>query len=219
MLNKGCSTLILNLSIIMLILTFVAFQAKASDEEVLSVDKGGQLIDSAGNLPDWPEEGWDGANDGDLETWDGTVTVFNQPEEGDDHPWAIFAFENQEVKTINKVQFFMLTKAVIDESLQTRCAKEFRLQVSTEETEEDDFETVLEDSIDIDIQVPFEEQEWQEFTLSPVEAKYVKLILLSNYGDGTYTSLGEFEVYSAPAPTSVSSSGKLSFLWAKLKTE
>lgn len=210
---------LLALSLLFLLVVTDLSNSQEDRENLVFVDNGGQLVESAGNMPNWPKEGWDGAIDGDLETWNGTVTVFNQPQEGDEHPWAVFAFKDEKGKLIDTVGFFMLTKVVIDESLQTRCAKEFRLQVSTEETEEDDFETVLEDSIDIDIQVPFEEQEWQEFTLSPVEAKYVKLILLSNYGDGTYTSLGEFEVYSAPAPTSVSSSGKLSFLWAKLKTE
>ena len=217
MTGRNYSTLIVP---VMLILTFTVFQAKAGDEEnILSVNNGGQLISSAGNLPDWPEEGWDGANDEDVETWNGTVTVFNQPQEGDEHPWGIFAFQNEEVKLIDKVRFFMLTEAVIGENLQTRSGKDFRLQVSTEGTEENDFETVLEDTIDMDINVAFEEQEWQEFTFSPVDARYVKLIFLSNYGESTYTSLGEFEVYSASMVTSLHSLGKLSTTWAKLKTE
>ena len=203
-----------------LVLGLTAFQAKAVDEEsVLAVENGGQLIDSAGNLPDWPEEGWDGANDGDVETWNGTITVFNQPQEGGDHPWAIFAFADEAAKTISRARFFVLAKAVIDENLQTRAAKDFQIQVSGDGTEEGDFETVLEDTIDMDINVAFADQEWQEYSLPAVDARYVKLIFLSNYGDGTYTSLGEFEVYGTDTSAPVSSAGKLSTTWAKLKAD
>ncbi|MFQ5884658.1 MAG: hypothetical protein ACE5IO_06120 [Thermoplasmata archaeon] len=221
MIRKIHSILMLTLSLtIILGLGFTAFQAKAGDgENILSVNNGGQLIECVGNLPDWPEEGWDGTNDEDIETWNGTVTVFNLPQEGGDHPWGIFAFENEEVRSINKVRFFMLTDVVIGENLQSRSGKEFQLQVSTTGTAEGDFETVLEDTIDVDASAAFEDQEWQEFTFSPVDARYVKLIFLSNYGDGTYTSFGEVEVYSADAVTSVHSSGKLSTTWGKLKTE
>ena len=203
-----------------LVLGLVTSQAKAADgENILSVNNGGQLMESAGNLPDWPEEGWDGANDENVETWDGTVTVFNQPQEGGDYPWAIFAFADEGVETINRVRFFMLSEAVMSENLQTRCAKDFRIQVSESGIEAGDFETVLEDAIDVDINVAFGDQEWQEYIFPAVDAKYVKLILLSNYGDGTYTSLGEFEVYGADTSALVSSPGKLSTTWAKLKTE
>jgi len=165
------------------------------------------------------EEGWDGTNDENLETWDGTVTVFNQPEEGDDHPWAIFAFANEETIAIDSVSFFVLSKAAVDESLQSRGVKEFDLQVSDGGMGAGDFSSVLEDTIDMDINVAFEDQEWQAFDFSAVNAKYVKLILLSNYGDGTYISLAEFEVYGADQVSPVTFSGKLSTTWAELKTE
>jgi hypothetical protein len=221
MMRKECPVSISALFIaVSLVLGLLTFQAKAADgENILSVNNGGQLMESAGNLPDWPEEGWDGTNDENVETWDGTVTVFNQPQEGGDHPWAIFAFAGEEVNTINMVRFFMLTEAVVGESLQSRCAKDFRVQVSESGTAEGDFQTVMEDAIDMDINVAFGDQEWQEFSFPAVDAKYVKLILLSNYGDGTYTSLGEFEVYSADTSAPVSSPGKLSTTWAKLKAE
>ena len=56
--------------------------AFGKSESVIAVENGGKLVESVGNLPDWPEEDWNGANDGDLETWDGTVTVFNYGKSG-----------------------------------------------------------------------------------------------------------------------------------------
>ncbi|MFQ5884657.1 MAG: discoidin domain-containing protein [Thermoplasmata archaeon] len=184
------------------------------EEDIILVEDGGQLVESVGNLPDWPDEDWNGAIDGDLETWAGTVTVFNKPQEGDDHPWAIFAFTNERTELIDAVGFFMLSNAVIGESLQSRCGKDFRLEVSTEGTGENDFQEVLEGTIEVDINVAFEDQEWVEFTFSPVKAKYVKLTFLSNYGDGTYTTLGEFAVYGSLA---VYPSGKFPTTWGAIK--
>ncbi|RLG54089.1 MAG: hypothetical protein DRN95_08960, partial [Candidatus Hydrothermarchaeota archaeon] len=37
---------------------------------------------------------------------------------------------------------------------------------------------------------------FQEFTFTPTDARYVKLEILSNYGDGNYVELGEVEIYS-----------------------
>lgn len=175
------------------------------EESLISVENGGQLVESVGNLPDWPEEDWNGANDGDLETWNGTVTVFNSPPEGDEHPWAIFAFKDEKVEPIGAIGFFMITREL--GNLRSRCGKEFRVEVSTGGTGEGDFDVVLEDTIDMDINVAFEDQEWIEFTFDPVKAKYVKLTFLSNYGDSVYTTMGEFAVYGGilavcPAATS-----------------
>jgi len=198
------------------LLTLTASQAEAQ-ENILSINKGGHLVESAGNLPDWPEEGWDGSNDEDTESWDGTVTVFNIPPEGGDHPWGIFAFKDEEVETIGGISFFMIT-SVLGADV-ARAGKDFRLEVSTGGTDEADFETVLEDIIEIDINVPFADQEWVEFSFDPVNARYIKLTFLSNYGDGTYTSFGELEVYSSDTASPVRSMGKLSTTWGKLRTE
>ena len=192
--------------------------ANAQDEEanLISVENGGMLIESAGDLPDWPDEDWNGANDDELETWSGTVTVFNAPA-GEDHPWAIFAFENEAVLSINSVSFFMLSKADRDENLQTRAGKDFQVLVSTKGTGEADFDVVLEDIVEIDINLPFDDQEWVSFTFDAVKAKYVKLILLSNYGDGTYTTLGEFAVHGGLA--AINAYDKALTTWAKLKID
>jgi hypothetical protein len=201
-----------------LLLLFGIGLADAKEEDranLISVENGGQLVESAGNLPDWPDEDWNGAIDGGWETWAETVTAFNSPQEGDDHPWAIFAFENEKVQVIDAASFFMLTKAAMDENLQTRCGKDFQILVSTKETKEDDFELALEDTIDIDINTPFADEEWMNFTFDPVRAKYVKLVFLSNYGEATYTTLGEFAVYASLA---VRPLGKASTTWGEIKS-
>lgn len=204
------------LTVFSLFLLFGMGLANAQEERTnaISVENGGNLVESVGNLPDWPDEDWNGAIDGDLETWAGTVTVFNSPQEGDDDPWAIFAFKDKSAQLIDAVGFFMLSNAAMSENLQTRCGKDFQILVSTEGTKEADFELALEDTIDTDINTPFADEEWVGFTFSPVRAKYVKLVFLSNYGDGTYTTLGEFAVYGSLA---VRPLGKASTTWGEIK--
>ncbi|HIE29306.1 TPA: hypothetical protein EYP66_18705 [Candidatus Poribacteria bacterium] len=198
------------LSLTALLLCFT-LQAIGAEENLIGVANGGKLVESVGNLPAWPDEDWNGAIDGDLETWAGTVTVFNAPPEGDPHPWAIFAFKDEKTTFINKARFFMLTEAVIAENLQSRCGKDFVIEVSTTGTDEGNFKTALKDT------VKKLEKEWEEFEFPAVRAKYVKLTWESNYGDGTYTTMGEFEVYGGTA--SVKPLGKLTATWAQIKSE
>jgi len=116
---------------------------------------------------------------------------------------------------IDAVSFFMITKAAIDEGSQTRSGKDFQILVSTSGTNETDFGLALEDTVDFDINTPFEDEEWVNFTFDAVRAKYVKLVFLSNYGDGTYTSLGELAVYGSLA---VRPLGKASTTWGEIKS-
>jgi len=183
------------------------------EESIISLTKGGQLVESVGNLPDWPEEGWDGFNDEDIESWNGTVTVFNIPPEGGDHPWGIFAFKDEKIESIGGISFFMIT-AVLGADV-ARAGKDFLLEVSTGGTDEADFEIVLEDIIEIDINVPFADQEWAEFTFDSVRAKYIKLTFLSNYGDGTYTTFGEIAIYGGEF--AVSPLEKSPATWGEIK--
>ena len=195
---------------VLLLLGFV-LPALSAEENLIGVESGGKLVDSAGDLPDWPDEDWNGAIDGDLETWSGTVTVFNQPPEGDPHPWAIFAIKDEKTLFISKARFFMLTQAAVGENLQSRCGKDFVLEVSTTGTDEGDFKTALKDT------VQNLEEEWEEFEFPAVKAKYVKLTWETNYGDGTYTTMGELEIYGGTAP--VQPLAKFATTWAKIKRE
>ena len=193
------------------LLLYLTLQAIGADENLIGVENDGKLVESVGNLPDWPDEDWNGAIDGDLETWAGTVTIFNKPPEGDPHPWAIFAFKDEKTTFINKARFFMLPEAVIAGNLQSRCGKDFIIEVSTTGTDEGNFKTALKDTVE---QL---EKEWEEFEFPAVRAKYVKLTWESNYGDGTYTTMGEFEVYGGTAP--VQPLSKLTTTWAQIKSE
>jgi len=210
-----CGRFVAAFSLLLLLWTGLA-NAQEDLPNLISLENDGQLISCAGNLPAWPDEGWDGVNDGDVETWNGTVTVFNQPEEGDDHPWAIFAFKDEAAQSINAVEFFMISKAARDENLQSRCGQEFQLLVSTTGTDEANFTVVLEDIIEMDINVLFEDQEWVEFTFGTTRAKYVKLIFLTNYGDGTYTSVAEVSIHGS---MSVSHLDKTAATWGEIKND
>ena len=97
-------------------------------DDLILAENGGQLVESVGNLPDWPDEDWNGAIDGDIETWAGTVTVFNRPQEGDDHPWAIFAFRDEKTQLIDRARFFMLTREVMERIFRHDLEKSFGLR-------------------------------------------------------------------------------------------
>lgn len=200
--------ILLPLTALLLCLTL---QAIGAEENLIGVKNGGKLVESVGNLPAWPDEDWNGAIDGDLETWSGTVTVFNKPPEGDPHPWAIFAFKNEKTTFINKARFFMLPQAVIGENLQSRCGKDFVIEVSTTGTDEGKFKKAMQGT------VKKLEKDWEEVEFPAVKAKYVKLTWESNYGDGTYTTMGEFEVYGGTAP--IQPLSKLTTTWAQVKSE
>lgn len=200
--------ILLPLTALLLCLTL---QAIGAEENLIGVKNGGKLVESVGNLPAWPDEDWNGAIDGDLETWSGTVTVFNKPPEGDPHPWAIFAFKDEKTIFINKARFFMLPQAVIGENLQSRCGKDFVIEVSTTGTDEGKFKKAMQGT------VKKLEKDWEEFEFPAVKAKYVKLTWESNYGDGTYTTMGEFEVYGGTAP--IQPLSKLTTTWAQVKSE
>ncbi|MBD3184273.1 hypothetical protein GF312_18465 [Candidatus Poribacteria bacterium] len=207
-----CESLILSLAALF-IFTFLV-NAQEDGENLISIENGGSLVLSDGALPDWPDEDWNGAIDGDLESWSGTVTTFLVPE-GEENPWAIFAFNNESTQVIGSVGFFMLPKAVIDDNCKTRCGKDFQVSVSATGTDENDFEVVLEDTLELDLNLPFEDQEWIEFEFDAVKAKYIKLDFLSNYGDATYVTLGEFAVYGGVL--AVEPTAKVASTWGKIK--
>ena len=193
-----------------LLMVFAAV-AVGKSESVIAVENGGKLVESVGNLPDWPEEDWNGANDGDVSTWGGTVTVFNKPPEGDAHPWAIFAVKDEKTVWISKARFYMINQVVID-CCPNRCGKDFLIEVSTTTTDEGVFKIAHKGT------TQKVEKEWEEIEFKGVRAKYVKLTWESNYGDGTYTTLAEFEVIGG-AGAAVQPSVKLATVLGKIKSE
>ncbi len=126
----------------------------------------------------WPGEGWDNAIDGDTEGWDGTVTAMGDP------PWAIFGFGDGVTKTIDKVG--LLTDTGV--GYESRWVTKFEIQVSTTDTTDSAFTTVLVATK----REAANEMEYFQFS-EPVQAKYVKLILLEP--SSGFRQIGEFEVH------------------------
>lgn len=101
----------------------------------------------------------------------------------------------------------MLTQAAVGDNL--RCGKDFIIEVSTTGTDDGNFKIAHKGM------VQKLEKEWEEFEFKNVQAKYVKLTWESNYGDGTYTTMGEFEILAGGA--AVKPAGKLTAVWGKIK--
>ena len=124
----------------------------------------------------YPGEGWDNAIDGDTQGWDGTVTADANP------PYAIFAFADSGIKAVSKVRLLTDTGVGFSE----RWVKQFTVQVSTTDTNASSFTTVLNKAAKSG-------GAWQEYPLTPTQAKYIKLIL--NQPSSGWRQIGEFEVY------------------------
>lgn len=126
---------------------------------------------------------------------DGTVWDGRRPRRGS-NGWAsqaakfpqeiIFSFRNRSLKLINKV---VLDPTIPDPIWIGRAARDFEIWVS-KESPKGPWKLVL-------IGTLRNEKRPQEFFFTPVEARYVKLRILSNHGSDRYVALGEFEVYEA----------------------
>jgi hypothetical protein len=93
-----------------------------------------------------------------------------------------------------------------------RCGKDFLLEVSTTTTDKSAFKIAHKGT------TQKLENKWEEIEFQSVRAKYVKLTWESNYGDGTYTTLAEFEVIGG-AGAAVQPSFKQATAWGKIKAE
>jgi len=122
----------------------------------------------------YEQEPWENSIDADTWGWDGTATA------GGDSAWAIFEFKNQGIKRIDRFRLMSNTGV----SSRSRWVKEFRVQVSTSGTLPSDFISVL-DTVK-------ETGEWETFYITPIDAKYVKLII--DTPDSGWRQIGEFEV-------------------------
>lgn len=154
---------------------------------LVSIANGGSVIKFTSQLDD---KDWAVRN-----LIDGTVWEGKEPETGT-NGWAskeakfpqeiVFAFLNRQLKLINKV---VLDTTTPDWIFVGRAARDFEVWVSTE-SPDGPFKLVL-------IGTLRNEKKRQEFYFTPVEARFVKLRIMSNHGSDRYVSLGEFEVYEA----------------------
>jgi len=137
----------------------------------------------------WANEGWDNAIDGDIDGHDGTVSA--GPKWKDCN--AIFEFADGATKPIIKYRLITDTGMEYKQNLVTYYA----VYVSTTGTADEDF--VLVDQRERNI------GNWEEFLFVPVEAKYIKLVLLEP--KKTWRQIGEFEVYTTPMIGSLGTPG------------
>ncbi len=131
--------------------------------------------------PTDPAETWPNAIDGDIEGWDGTVTVMTL----DPSAYVIFSFADQSIKNISKIRLMTDTGV----RFSSRWLREFRIEVSTTGIKAADFSTVLSASKNVGA--------WESFYFDPVPAKYVKFVL--NHPDpneSDYCQIGEIEIYT-----------------------
>jgi hypothetical protein len=126
----------------------------------------------------YPGEAWDNAIDGDTQGWNGTVTANDNP------PFAIFAFTDNSTKLVSKIR--LITDTGGGGWTKSRWVTQFTVQVSPTDTNSSSFTTVLN-------QVSKSGGGWQEYTIQPTHAKYIKLIL--NQPSSGWRQIGELEVY------------------------
>jgi len=130
-------------------------------------------------------EKWDNAVDGDWDDrgeleWNGTTTAIRHP----NNCCAIFGFADNQVHSINRIRLICDTPGA--QWTKKRWVKRFSVQVSTSDTKLSDFTTVLKSA-------KKRNGEWEEYSLTPVRAKYLRLIIEETMGDEEYAQIGEFE--------------------------
>ncbi len=125
----------------------------------------------------WENEGWDNAIDGDIEGWDGTVSA--GPKWRD--CFAIFEFNDQAVKNVTKYRLITDTGVGWEKHWVTK----YQLWISTTGVDDADFQFVHEYNRTTG--------DWEEVTIQPVLAKYIKLQLLEPRNN--WRQIGEFEIF------------------------
>jgi len=133
----------------------------------------------------YASEGWDNAIDGDTQGWDGTVTAQDSP------PYAIFGFVDGSTKTVSRIRLMTDTGVGYED----RWVMRFTVQISSTDTNPSSFVTVLD-------RVSKSGGDWQQYTIDPSHAKYIKLII--DQPSSGWRQIGEFEVYSEETALAVS---------------
>lgn len=102
--------------------------------------------------------------------------------------WIIFAFANEQTRLISRI---VIDPTTIDPPLIGRGAKDFELYVSPT-TKDGPWALVKRGQL---LNKPIK----QTFDFLPVEARYLRLVINSNWGSDRFVELGEVEVYEAIA--------------------
>jgi len=142
-------------------------------------------LDVVNSTPTLPQYDWTNAIDGDIYGWDGTTVL-----EGD-KPALIFSMTDSSQKEVKSIG--LITDTGI--GYEDRWIRHFQIQVSNTGIETSDFQTVLDTTM--------LSGSLEVFSIQPVQAKYVKLVILPPQTGLVH--LGEFEVYYSDATTSTDS--------------
>lgn len=184
--------------VIVLLPSSTAAHGAAGTTNLVAAANGGRIVHFTSEAP---EPAWAARNliDGKSVNYtigrDGTVTGVEQPPEGS-YGWSsenasfpqeiIFAFKGDQSKLIQKV---VLDPRTFDPPAIGRWTRDFEILVS--ETEPDGVYQSVGTWRLLNVPRP------QSFEFMPVQARYVKLRILSNWGSDRCVELAEFEVYEA----------------------
>lgn len=151
----------------------VSSEARDSNGRVLPQWSASNLIDGkyvVGNFVPPDSYGWSS----------------NEPPTREKPQWIVFAFKNDETRLINRI---VIDPTTDDPPIIGRWVRDVELQVSTT-TPDGPYKTVGR-FIVVNRAIK------QTFEFPPVEARYVRLVIHSNYGSDKCVEMGEFEVYEA----------------------
>jgi len=185
-------------TVIVLLASLTATHAAPGTTNLVAGANGGRIVHFTSEAP---EPAWAAENliDGKSVNYaigrDGTVTSVEQPPEGS-YGWSsenasfpqeiIFAFKGDQSKLIQKV---VLDPRTFDPPAIGRWTRDFEILVS--ETEPDGVYQSVGTWRLLNVPRP------QSFEFMPIQARYVKLRILSNWGSDRCVELAEFEVYEA----------------------
>ena len=108
------------------------------------------------------------------------------PPTSENPQWIVFAFKDHQTRLINRI---VIDPTTDDPPIIGRWVRDVELQVSTTKPD-GPFKTV---GRFIVVNRPIK----QTFEFPPVEARYVRLVILSNHGSDKCVEMGEFEIYEA----------------------
>jgi|GEM_PF-3558810 len=133
------------------------------------------------------DENWSNAVDGDIYWTSGTASV---TADATGKPWAIFEFNDQQIKKICKLRM-MTDTGYLNGSQQVR---HFRVLVSTTGLDDADFALLLDAEKSPIVETPCQfNDDWAQWNVALTDARYIKLVV--DAPECYWRQLGEFEVY------------------------
>ena len=167
-------------------------QEKPGDPQ--DVDEADLQLSFVSGSPTFTDQDWDNAVDGDVDGWDGTVTMRGdasgsgtQQQMHQGPAWAVFKFRDDAAHQFNTVSL-QTDNGLADRYIRNRWATKLDVLVSETDTEPTSFSLLL--------TMEPSDGNMTDYTLvNPVQAKYVKLVVyLPNTTSGAWRQITEFKV-------------------------